>query len=402
MSRITFSMINTMVMRQLSANQSRLAELQEQMSSGKALNRPSDDPIAVVNDLDLRSEIDHRTQNKRNTNNGSSYLTIVDSTLMGADSLVQQIREKALQGSNDTLLPNDRSYINNEVHEVLLQLVNVGNSSYKGDYLFSGTNTDEPAYSVLTGSATLNDVANEIPVGGAVPDSSDEAVVIGTPVQLYDRSMKDSKSTVSEYGNPEVCRIIPGTFEITNGSLEEGTDYTIDYVNGTITFLTANAATMASSGIDMSWDWIRRNELDNANNDIYREIESGITMPINSKADDVFGAENEMDLFSSTIALMQGLHTSQQQEIETSITYIDDSLQRLLGEQSSVGARYNRLEATSDRNDTNIIEATSLQSELEDVDLAESISDFLLAKNIYDASLQSAIQALTPSLMDYM
>lgn len=401
MTRVTFTQINTIVMRQLGNNQSRMSKLQEQLSSGKSLNRPSDAPTDVVNDLELRNNLAYRTQNKRNTDNGDTYLTVLDSSMMSMDNLLQHSRELALQGANDTLLPRDRQYINNDVRQSLLQLVNLGNSSYKGDYLFSGTDTDKVPYSVDTGNMNINLLGNEVPVGGVAPDPTDPAFALNTPIHIWDRSQTDSTDPATPYGYPSVKRMIPGTVTVAN--LTEGTDYTIDYVKGNITFLTPAATAEATAGtLDVKFDWVRRNELKNTNGDVKREVEPGSNININIKADDVFGNELGMDTFSSIISLMQGLHTSTQGEIESSITNIDTSMNRLLGQQATVGARTNRIESTADRNDQNIITSTDLMSKLEDLDFAKAISDFTMASTVYDASLKSASKVLSHSLMDYM
>lgn len=401
MSRITFTQVNSLVQRQLNTNQSKLATLQEQLSSGKAISRPSDNPIGAVNAMDLRSSLAYRNQAARNTDNGSTYLAVLDTTLMGYDDLFQSVRESALQGASDTMLPEDRRYVNNEVNEILLQMVNMANTTYKGDFLFSGTDTNLPPYSVESGSISINDIGNEIPTGGALPDPTDTAWAVGAPIQLYDRNKTDSTSTPSPYGNPQVKRIIPGTLEIT-GFVEE-TDYEVDYVNGTITFLNpALDPAITGNPVDIQFDWVRRNELPNTNGSILREVEPGVTMQVNVTSDKVFGAETEMDAFSSIISLMQGLWTSEQAEIETSMTNLDSSFQRVLSQQATVGAWTNRMESTADRNDENIIVATDLQSQIEDLDFAKAISDFTLADAIYQASLQSAASVLNKSLMDFM
>lgn len=408
MPRITFTQMNNSVQRQLGKNQVKLATLQEQLSSGKRLNRPSDGPIDVVNDMELRNNLAHRNQNLRNSENGNSYLSILDTTMIGMDDQCQRVRELALQGASDTLLARDRTYVNNEVHQVLLQFANMANASYKGDFLFSGTDTETAPFSVLRGTNTMNTIANEIPAGGSLPDPSDEAVVLGVPMNIFDRSIDDSTSTISNNGNPQVKRIIPGTLKLSDPALVEGTDYTVDYVKGTITYLTPAALTAATpvpgvtDGIELSFDWVRRNELQNAHGIVNREVERGTIMRVNVTADAVFGTELEMDAFSSIISLMQGLHTNSQSEIETSITHLDNSFKGILTQQATVGAWVNRMESTMDRNDLNIIETTRLQSELEDLDFAEAISQFTLAESIYNASLQSASRVLTPSLLDYM
>ena len=394
MYRITFTQISDLVMANVAANQEKIAKLQGQLSSGKALNRPSDAPIEVVNDLSMRTDLAHRTQAKRNSDNGGTYLSVLDSTLMSFDDLFQRTRELALQGSNDTLLPRDRQYVNNEVKQILLQMVNTGNASYKGDFLFSGTDTDKAPYSVHTGKDNIDAVNNPA-------DPSDPVWALNTPIAIFDRNLTDSTATISTAGNPSAKRIVPGT--LTAGTLVEGTDYNVDYVKGTMTFLTPAATAAATAGtLDLSYDWVRRNELPNANGDIKREVDKDSVVNINVKADDLFGAEGTTDTFSSMISLMQGLHTSTQGQIESSITNLDASFQKMLGQQSSVGAWTNRIQMASDRNQENIIQSTDLQSKLEDVDFASAISQYSLADSVYQASLKSASKILTQSLMNYI
>jgi flagellar hook-associated protein 3 FlgL len=278
-------------------------------------------------------------------------------------------------------------------------MVNLGNSSYKGEYMFSGTDTDKVPFSVNTGAMNINTVANEVPAGGAAADTTDDAFVLNTPMHIWDRNITDSADSL--YGNPSTKRLIPGS--VTVSSLVEGTDYRVDYVKGDITFLTPAAQAEATAGtLNIQFDWIRRNELLNTNGDVKREIEPGILMEINIKADGAFGQETDLDSFSAMITLMQGLHTSTQSEIESSITNLDVAMNRMLGQQATVGSRTNRMESTADRNDGNIINSTELLSRIEDLDFAKAISDFTMASTVYQASLKSASKILTPSLMDYM
>jgi flagellar hook-associated protein 3 FlgL len=248
----------------------------------------------------------------------------------------------------------------------------------------------------------INTVANETPAGGAVGDPTDTAFALNTPIQLYDRNQTDSKNTASPYGNPQVNRIIPSTLSITG--LTEGTDYSVDYTNGTVTFTSAAAQAQATAGtLNVNYEWVRRNELPNTNGTINCEVEPGINMNLNAKADDVFGKEGSgTDLFSSMISLMSGLQTSNQSQIESSMTPLDNSYNRLMGQETTVGASVNRLTSTTNRNTQNLNTTTSLQSNVEDLDFSKAISDFTMAQTVYQASLQSAVKVLSPNLMNYM
>src|SRR3954463_3298903 len=84
----------------LTANLSRMATLQEQLSSGKALNRPSDSPIQTVEAMQYRSEIRRSDQFQRNASDGLNWLGMADNTLTSMLSTVGRVKELVLQGLN--------------------------------------------------------------------------------------------------------------------------------------------------------------------------------------------------------------------------------------------------------------------------------------------------------------
>jgi flagellar hook-associated protein 3 len=304
------------------------------------------------------------------------------------------VRELAIQGDNSTNTALQRSYIGNEVRQVLLQMVGISNTTYKGDFVFSGKNTDIPPFQVMKGSESVDNVNN---TGVDVTDTFLTVAELNTPLSIFDRNSNDS-STPS--GNPIVEKIIPGTLEIQG--LDEGTDYKVDYVNGTITYLTNNAVTQAAGGgIDLNFDWIRRAEED-LSGDILRQIDDSVVAKVNVTADDVFGSNTETDTFEAIIKLLQGLHANEQNNISDSISEIDEVLERTLSAVAVIGSRANQMDGSIDRIGEKVIETTRLQSNIEDLDFAKAISDFTLHEAVYNASLQSAARVLQPTLSDFI
>lgn len=393
MSRITFGQVNSITQTQLSNNYTRVSKLQEQLSSGKAILRPSDAPIDTTNTMELRSSINSMDQYQRNSNDAMSYLSVIDTTLTGSTAIFQKARERAIQGSSDTLTAQDRGFIGQEVRESILnQMISLSSTSYKGDFLFSGHKTSTPPYTLEKGTESIDATDNT----GTNPDDTFLTTVPST-IQIWDRSLADS-NTVST--NPRAERMVPGSLTIPG--LEETTDYDVDYLAGTITFKTAAAtAQAAGGGIDLEYDWIRHTEED-ISGEINRQIDKGVDMQINVNADQVFGTTTEEDSFDSMIKLLQGLHTNDSTQINDSITGLDKAIDRTMNSASVIGARFNRLDSSFDRMDSRIIETQRIQSELEDLDFAKAISDFNLASSVYEASLQSASRVISKSLMDYV
>lgn len=387
MSRITFAMMHSSVMGNLNKNQLKMSSLQEQMTSGMRINRPSDDPVGLTNALEYRSTISTKVQQKSNMNDGQSYMNILETAHSSLNTVFQRARELAVQGANDTNTSQERLFIHDEVRQELNEVLSITNSRHKGDYIFSGKWTDQKPYEFKDGTALLDGVPT---VGGGA-------------VRIFDANYQDPNvvpGIPNTMGEPLVQRIIPGTFQLTvPGTTVEGVDYTVDYVNGTVTALTADGEVALAGGID--FEYVYRNSLD-LSGDVYREVESGITIKINTNPDDVFGKDNEMDCFKAMISLMEGLWENSQPGITDGITNLDTVKKLNLSQQSIAGSRINRIEISYERTEERITENTRMQSETESVNLAEAISSFTLAEAVYSASLKSAASLLQPSLMDYL
>jgi flagellar hook-associated protein 3 len=229
--RITFGQMSDGVQQYIFSNQAKVDKLQRQLASGRKLVRPSDDPVGVSNALDLRTALSANAQYQRNVDGGAAYLATMDTTINGNNEFLQRARELGIQGANDTLTAENRGYIAREVRGIFDQMVALSNTTFRGEYVFSGTNTQLPPYEVRNGASRLT--AAEVNGG-----------TLGTPIQLVDANVTDSLLTPT--GVAPAYHIIPGTFSI-NG-LTENTDYTVDYVNGTVTFQPPGAAALALAG----------------------------------------------------------------------------------------------------------------------------------------------------------
>lgn len=144
--RITQSMMSNSMMSNLQTNYKRLDKYQEQMMTNRRLNRPSDDPVGVSSALQYRSEISFTTQFKENTEDADSWMKFNDSVLTESTQIIQRLSELAVQGGTDTVPQDARNNIKQEVDQLYKQLVSLGNSQFKGKYIFNGERVDEKPY----------------------------------------------------------------------------------------------------------------------------------------------------------------------------------------------------------------------------------------------------------------
>jgi flagellar hook-associated protein 3 FlgL len=123
----------------ISRNQSELYKLQNQLSSGRRILTPSDDPVASARALVLTQSQQVNAQYVENQGVASSQLGLVDAQISSLTDLLQSVRERAVQAGNTILSNTDRQAIATELESRLSELMGIANSQNgAGDYLFSG------------------------------------------------------------------------------------------------------------------------------------------------------------------------------------------------------------------------------------------------------------------------
>jgi flagellar hook-associated protein 3 len=403
MARVTFTTMYDTTMRNLQRNAGRLNKLEEQIASEQKINRPSDDPIGFTNAMSYRNILSSLKQQKINMDDGGSYLNVLETSFASMNNIFQRCNELAVASATDTQNHQERLFTNMEVRESLEQLVSLAQTRHKEDYIFSGKWTNQPPYEIKSGTADYR----MAPVN-----------ITADPVeiQLFDSAYLDP-NIMPAPNNPMVQRIIPGSVEISGWNEKAHCppnvepDYEVDYVKGTITLLSQNAKdTFYPAGVldannlpEMKFDYIYRNSID-MNGEIYREVDTGITMKINSNPDNLFGKDGagQTDSFKEIITLMQGLWYNDQAQIGKGIDTVDTARKRTLQEQAIEGAKLNRMEIVYDRNQELKIANEDVRGAIEGVDLADALSEFALADAIYNASLQAAARLMQNSLLNYI
>lgn len=144
--RITQSMMSASMMKNLQNNYKRLDSYQEQLMTNRRLNRPSDDPVGVASALHYRAEISSTTQFEENVSDADSFMQYTDTVLNEATQVIQKLSELAVQGGTDTVPADARKNIAEEVGQLYTHLVSLGNSQFKGKYIFNGQRTDQQPY----------------------------------------------------------------------------------------------------------------------------------------------------------------------------------------------------------------------------------------------------------------
>lgn len=152
--RVTQNMMMDTILRNISANLERLERVQSELSSGKQIRQPSDDPIGTATVLRLQSSQAQITQYLKNVDEAQSWLDLTDQALSTIGDAVQRARELIVQAANDTLSAADRQAIWNELTALQQQIVATANTAHAGQYLFSGQKTQTAPFDATTDPPT--------------------------------------------------------------------------------------------------------------------------------------------------------------------------------------------------------------------------------------------------------
>jgi flagellar hook-associated protein 3 FlgL len=144
--RVTQRTMSTRVGLNLQRNSAAMARLQEQLSSGKLISKPSDSPTGTVSALRLRSEIRRADQYKRNADDGIGWLGTADNTLTDMLDTVRRVRDLTLQAANASTDATARTSLAAEVDQLRQHALSLANTSYLGQPLFGGTSSAASAY----------------------------------------------------------------------------------------------------------------------------------------------------------------------------------------------------------------------------------------------------------------
>jgi flagellar hook-associated protein 3 FlgL len=152
--------------------QQRVSRLQEQIGTGKRVLTPSDDPAAAAQLLNLKSELARVESQQKNIAALNSALSLEETNLDSANSLLLRVRELTIQGQNGTLSSSDRGAIADEIDGLREQLLAIANAkNADGEYIFAGSATAEPAYST-NGFFQGDDVVRRVNIGANVAVAS--------------------------------------------------------------------------------------------------------------------------------------------------------------------------------------------------------------------------------------
>ncbi|MGN1083880.1 MAG: flagellar hook-associated protein FlgL [Lachnospiraceae bacterium] len=220
--RITNKMMTNNVLYNINNNKNLLSTLENQYSTGKKIQKPSDDPIVAVRALKLRTNLSELTQYvDKNIPDALSWMDTTESSLEVVNEILRQMNTYCNQGANDPLTAKDRNSIVTNLEELKQQIYQEGNSNYAGRYVFSGYKTDTP----LVFDKSTKEYTYEItePLSGA-DISVESKIVNNVDINAFDKNNPGAFDTTM----PNQIQIY--RMRLAYGALEPGA--TLTYTDG--------------------------------------------------------------------------------------------------------------------------------------------------------------------------
>lgn len=159
--RITTKMMQSTSLRNLNTNKYRQENLMNQMSTGKKITRPSDDPVIAIRSLKLNSTVDKIDQfYEKNAADADSWLDLTRSALSTVMDVLKDVRSDILKARSNYNQVKDRDAVIKNLKMAIDEIYSTGNADSAGRSVFTGYRTDMPL-SLKTDKKELNTITEQ-------------------------------------------------------------------------------------------------------------------------------------------------------------------------------------------------------------------------------------------------
>ncbi len=431
--------ISTGWAQQLSVNamisqQSKLAKVQQQMSTGMKVLTPAEDPAAAVRILDLEGTVAKTNQYQSNIASARDRLNIEESALTTSGNLLTRAKELTMQGMTATINSSDRLTIKTEVDQLIQELASAANTKNgNGEYVFSGDLSTVPPFALNTATGQY------VYQGG----TQQLALQISPTRQIADgdlgfnvfENINSSSPAADENGKRSIFNTLKAlsdglsaSFSATSGAItgDRFLRYGLDYTNPPATAkfdLVANGITTAP--IDLSNKKFTsvegivteiNNQLttggfngniqarSNGNRLEFVSVATGATsnIQINNVAGTFLTDAGFSNAQSKAGVDMLVPEQAFQRQLDDVLADIDVAQESILQATSSVGVRQNALDHQESQNEKFILDTKTTLSQTQDLDYADAVSRFQMQSTALQAAQQTFAKIKDLSLFHYL
>jgi flagellar hook-associated protein 3 FlgL len=198
--RITTQMTTASVLSSINNVQDQMANTQQQLSTGKSINQPSDNPYGASLAIQLKNDLSGLNNYNSNITDGTAWASAADTSLSNVMSMLQRAQELTVQASNGVESSTDLSATADEIDQLADAIKQEGNTQYNGQYIFSGTASTTQPYSNSTGDVYQGNTAavtRQIGPGSSLQVNVDISSLLGSGTSANDGKLLDTLRTIS-------------------------------------------------------------------------------------------------------------------------------------------------------------------------------------------------------------
>jgi len=380
--------------------QAKLNQTQLQLSTGKKVLKPSDDPAIATQLLNLSSLKANNLQYDRNIGTARNELELQEGVLASSGNVLQRVRELVIQANNATQSQQSHEAIADEISNLASELLQLANTkSPSGEYIFAGYNSRTPAFAKSgTGYVYQGDQGQRL-----LQVSEDTQLAVrDNGADLFQGMMTGDGRFLLE---TPVSNVGDGLVKMSSTIDSISDDYNMVFVQANaadpITYsVSGSASGVVATGTYQSGEAINFSGI---SIEIEGSPNNGDSYQINrSVRQDVFQSVQAI-----ANALLAGSNTSAKSsklvnDLGQSISTMDQALEHLQSRRTIVGNRLQALDTRANENADGLLRLERQTSELNDLDFAEAVSRLNLQTTALQAAQQSYIKIQGLSLFNYL
>lgn len=386
--------------------QTSLANTQQQVSTGKRILSPSDDPVASARALDVTNTQAINSQYAVNRRNAKDSLSASEGALQGVTSLLQDVKELIVEAGSGVLDDTQRGYIATELQGRFDELVGLANTKDGvGNFLFSGyQSSTQPFTATATGAQYAGDqgpremqvhTGRQIEVtenGHALFEqiNSTGLFASGSPGNAAGTSI--SAGTVLDASQVKAGHSYSIKFTVAAGPT---TTYDVVDTTNTSSPVTVSSGNAYTSGQPITFDGLQFTVSGTpGNNDTFTVKPNGQQSIFTTLKDLITTLQTPASSPTNRANIAYGLSTAN--------ANVDSALDNVLTVRASIGASLKELDSLDSLGaDLNVQYSQSL-SNLQDLDYVQAITDLMKQQNALQAAQQSFMKLSGLSLFNYL
>lgn len=398
----------------LHSRQAELQNVERQLATGYRVNLPSDDPVASIRYMDYDSRLKEIGVYQGIVDNAKSRLNITDSALESVTSVMQRLRELAVQAANGTYTQDERMKMAVEVDQLTRELASLANSNFKGNALFGGTMVDETPFKTQlrtdpeTGIEFLEGVSyignNQTQIAEVERGVRIEVNQPGNQVFWADNMELYTTLSVSGYSAPADSKIVVDGIEI---QIRAGDNLEVvaNKINNSGAAVKASIQTRGEQSY-FALETTSPHQislLDSEGGSVLKDlgiIEPGMQPPANYAAS---ARVYTGSVFDAMINFRKALQSDDVLKIGgAALQGIDLSLSNVLKFRANLGAVSQRLDTISDRYLSDVTYITEAKDNAIGTDIPKAMTQMKMLEFSHDVALNIGGRILPKTLLDFL